>query len=233
MAAYTNTLTYGVPTTGWFLLNDTITDAGGTRYKCTAAGNPGLWAQADTAVDQSTNATDVGAVNTVTGLACAIVRTGAVAKLTFTLTAVSMTVTDGAGSGSHGTVKLFDFVQSAVSFLGCRQNYTAYVEGAALTTAAGDAVFAIGVGTTAISAAADGVLAAGNVNVGGSIAQTNSSGTTTGTLISGAVVAGVDGTTTAATLNLNWSGTAATIDATSTIDITGTITVLCALLGDD
>ncbi len=34
-------------------------------------------------------------------------------------------------------------------------------------------------------------------------------------------------------LNLNWSGTAATIDATSTIDVTGTIRVVGVLLGDD
>lgn len=35
------------------------------------------------------------------------------------------------------------------------------------------------------------------------------------------------------TLNLNWSGSAATIDATSTIDVTGTITVIGIFMGDD
>jgi hypothetical protein len=34
-------------------------------------------------------------------------------------------------------------------------------------------------------------------------------------------------------LNLNWSGTAATIDANSTIAVTGTITVAGVFLGDD
>lgn len=43
----------------------------------------------------------------------------------------------------------------------------------------------------------------------------------------------VDGTSTAADLYLNWSGTAATIDATSTITVTGTITVAGRMMGDD
>lgn len=233
MAAYTSTIYYGPPTTGLYTLNDTLTDAGGTTFKCSATGNPGTWYQSNGTVDQDTNATLVGAVNTVTGLTASIERVGKVFSITFTLAAVVVTVTDGAASGSYGTLKLFDFVQDGIAFLGCRQNYTAYAEGAALTTAAGDAAFVIGVGTTAIAAAADGVLAAGNQNVGASISQTNSAGTTTGTAMSGAVVAGVDGTTTAIDLSLNVSGTAATIDATSTLTVTGTITVAGVLLGDD
>lgn len=69
-------------------------------------------------------------------------------------------------------------------------------------------------------------------NWGGDVNQTLSSGTTTGTGFTGAGTA-VDGTTTPATINLNWSGTAATIDANGTIGVTATITVVAALLGDD
>lgn len=178
--------------------------------------------------------TSVGTVAAPTSgtVTCAITKTGSMFKLLFTLVAARISVTDGAASGSHGALKLFDFVQSGISFLGTRQNYTAYAEGAALTTAAGDAAFVIGVGTTAISAAADGVLAAEEQNVGGSIAQTNSSGTTTGTLMTHPTVA-VDGTTTPLDLYLNFSGSAATIDANSTLDVTGTIEVVGVLLGDD
>ena len=43
----------------------------------------------------------------------------------------------------------------------------------------------------------------------------------------------LNGTATPITLRLNWSGTAATIDASSTIDVTGTITVAGVMLGDD
>lgn len=152
--------------------------------------------------------------------------------LTFTLAAARIAVTDAAASGSYGALKLFDFNQGSIAFLGCRQNYTAFAEGATLTGAAGDAAFDIGVGSVAIAAAADGALGgATDDNIGGEIAITLSGGTATGTLTSGAAV--VDGTSTAADLVVNWSGSAATIDASSTIDVTGTITVTGVFLGDD
>lgn len=153
---------------------------------------------------------------------------------TFTLLKARITCTDAAASGSYGTLNLYNFPAAAVSFLGTRQDYTAFAEGAALTTAAGDAVFEIGVGTTAIAAAADGTLGNGvNENVGQAVAVTLSAGTGTGTVVDGARTAALNGTATALTLNLNWSGSAVTIDATSTLDITGTITVLWAHMGDD
>jgi hypothetical protein len=165
-------------------------------------------------------------------VAVTIKRVGDMFTLVFTLTAAQISVTDGAASGSYGSLKLFDFAEQGISYLGCRQNYTAYVEGAALTTAAGDADFVIGVGATAIAAAADAVLAVGNQNIGGSIAQTNSAGTTTGTLHSGSNTA-IDGTSTASDIYLNFSGSAATIDASSTIAVTGTIQITGVMLGDD
>lgn len=161
-------------------------------------------------------------------------RYGPFFELTFTLTAARIAVTDGAGSGSYGSQKLCDLPQQAVSFLGARQDYTAFAEGAALTTAAGDAVFEIGVGTTTISAAADGTLGNGvNENVGQAVSVTLSGGTGTGTAVDGAKTTALNGTATALALYLNWSGTAATIDASSTIDVTGTITVTGVFLGDD
>jgi hypothetical protein len=150
----------------------------------------------------------------------------------FTLTAARIVVTDAAASGSHGALKLFDFVPGGIAFHACRQNYTAYAEGAVLTGAVGDAVFDIGVGSVAKAAAADGALGgATDDDIGGEIATTLSSGTGTGTLHSPAAV--IDGTSTACDLVLNWSGTAATIDGTSYIDVTGTIQVAGTFLGDD
>lgn len=161
-------------------------------------------------------------------------RFGPLFVMDLTLTAARIPVTDAAGSGSHGTLKIFNFAQSAISFLGARQDYTAFAEGAALTGAAGDAAFEIGVGTTAIAAAADGTLGNGvNENVGQAVAVTLSSGAGAGAIVDGAKATALDGTATALSLNLNWSGTAATIDANSTIDVTGTITVVGMLLGDD
>ncbi|MBK9316914.1 MAG: hypothetical protein IPM55_22110 [Acidobacteria bacterium] len=180
---------------------------------------------------------EIGALGTapVSGtVAVTIKRWGPIFRLDFTLDEAQIPVTDGAGSGSHGTLPLFTFPAQAVSFLGSRQDYTAFAEGAALTGAIGDAVFEIGIGTTAISAAADGTLGNGvNENVGQAVAVTLSGGAGAGTAVNGAVTTALNGTTTAVTLNLNWSGTAATIDANSTIDVTGTITVIGVFLGDD
>ncbi len=174
----------------------------------------------------------VGAINAATGLSCTITKLGDVVKLEFTLTAVSIAVTDAAGSGSSGSLKIFDFVQAGIQPLGSRQNYTAFAEGAALTGGAGDAAFVMGLGSVAADAG-DGALTGTEVDfapVTGTI--TLSGGTGTGTKFGGQGTA-VDGTATAADLYLNWSGTAATIDANSTISVTGTITLLVALLGDD
>lgn len=178
----------------------------------------------------------IGTVNqpAVGYVECTATKDDNAIRLDFTLSKARISVTDGAGSGSYGSLKLFDFVEGAVSFLGARQDYTAFVEGSALTTAAGDAVFEIGVGTTAIAAAADGTLGNGvNENVGQAVSVTNSSGTGTGTAVDGAKTTALNGTGTALDLYLNWSGTAATIDASSTIGVTGTISVLFSFLGDD
>lgn len=175
---------------------------------------------------------ELGAVTNKAGLTCSVKRAGSFFELNFTMAAMSVAVTDGAASGSHGSQVLFTFAEGGVSYLGSRQNYTAFAEGAALTGAAGDAVFEIGVGTVAIEAAADGVLASTEDDIGGDVNVTLSGGTGTGTGFTPGVVV-FDGTTTPATINLNWSGTAATIDANSTISVTGTITVVGVMLGDD
>lgn len=151
-----------------------------------------------------------------------------------TFRACRVSVTDGAASGSYGTLQVYAFPQSAVTFLGSRQNYTAFAEGAALTGAAGDAAFEIGFGTTAISAAADGTLGNGaQENVGQAVSVTLSGGTGTGTAVDGCKTTALNGTASALGLHLNWSGTAATIDANSTIDVTGTLSFLWCHMGDD
>lgn len=181
----------------------------------------------------STDST-IGTVNSpVSGTtAIAFERYGNFFVLTVTLTASQIPVTDGAGSGSHGSLKLLDFAEGVVGYMKCRQDYTAFAEGAALTGDAGDAVFEIGVGTTAISAADDGTLGATEDDICGDVNVTLSGGTGTGT-ISNNSTAVADGSSSATDLNLNWSGTAATIDANSTIDVTGTLTVVGVLMGDD
>jgi hypothetical protein len=154
-------------------------------------------------------------------------------KMKFTLDRARVTVTDAGAGGSFGALKLFDFNEQAVLILGSRQDYTAFAEGTALTTGAGDAVFDIGVGSVAKAAAADGALGgAHDDDICPEIAITLSGGTGTGTLVS-ATTAALNGTATASDVVLNWSGTAATIDATSFIDVTGTITIVGIMMDDD
>ncbi len=151
-------------------------------------------------------------------------------RLDFVLSKARVPVTDATTSGSYGSLKLFTFAEGAVSFLGSRQNYTAYSSDG--TGVPNDTAFKIGVGSVAIAVAADGALTGTSVDVGSAISQTLSSGTTTGTAVTGGSTA-TDGTSTPSSLNLNFSGTAATVDGNGWLEVTGTISVSIVPLGDD
>lgn len=163
---------------------------------------------------------------------CTVVKDNGTYRLDFVLKSVRVPVTDGGVSGSYGSLKLLDLVEGAWSFLGARQNYTAYSSDG--TGVPNNAAFEIGVGTAAIAVAADGTLGNGvNENIGQAVTQTLSGGTTTGTAVDGAKTTAIDGTGTATDINLNVSGTAATVTANGWLDVTGTISVRLAPLGDD
>jgi hypothetical protein len=92
-------------------------------------------------------------------------------------------------------------------------------------TGATDGDFEIGLGTTEIVAAADGVLAAGNENIGADV-----------DVVAEVIAAGGNDTTAEyvaaeATVYLNVSGTAATVDVFGHVDITGTIVIVGVMLG--
>jgi hypothetical protein len=232
--AYTSTTKYGPPTNGSYFIGDTFTDAGGATFKCSAAGSPGSWHSFNELVDNTTSvlAAAIGAAPTVTGLACAIERASRTFTLTFTLANVAITCTDAGGSGSSGSLKIFDFVEAGISVLGCRQNYSAITNAAAMTTTDGDAVQVLGIGTAAANAG-DGALTGTEANIGSvTSALTATDHVAVGSQFSGALGA-IDGTATATDVYLNWSGTAATVDASGTTTVTGTITLVGVLLGDD
>jgi hypothetical protein len=139
------------------------------------------------------------------------------------LVAARVPITDAGASGSSGSLLLGTFTPAKVRFDTTSQVYTAFAEGSALTGGAGDADIDIGVGTVAVAAAADGVLATTSINLGGAtLPITLSGGTATGNQTA-VVDANFDGTSSAVNVYLNISGSAATIDATSYLDVTGTI----------
>jgi len=175
----------------------------------------------------------LGTVAGGTGVKVTHQQFGPFIRSDFTFTAASITVTDAAGSGSSGSLKIYDFPAGAVSWLGSRQDYTAFAEGAALTGAAGDAAFVMGLGTVAANAG-DGALTGTEVNISPATGTiTLSGGTGTGTQIGGTSATAINGTATAADCYINWSGSAATIDANSTIAVTGTATITWTYLKDD
>lgn len=160
-----------------------------------------------------------------------IYKEGPYYRLDFKLSKARVPVTDAAGSGSYGTLKLFTFDQQAISFLGSRQDYTAYASDG--TGVPNDTAFEIGLGSAAIAAAADGTLGNGvNEDIGQAVAQTLDTGTTTGSAVTASTTA-INGTGTAASINLNVSGSATTVDDDGWLAVTGTLSVTFAFMGDD
>jgi hypothetical protein len=188
-----------------------------------------------TADNYDINASKVGTLGSPAAgsLTAVVKRLGDTVSIKFTLAAARMTVTDGAGSGSHGSLKLMDLIEGDWHFVSSRMNFTAFAESAGVS--GGDTVFDIGVGTTAIAAAADGVLTADaaidNIAVKGDVTLSSGAGTLATQNDPCNVM--VDGTGTALDIYLNWSGTAATVDASGTLDVTGTINIIAHYLGDD
>jgi len=183
--------------------------------------------------DEDSFATVVGTVNAVTGLALTRgTKRGSVVNLLFTLTNVAVPWTDAAGSGSSGSIKLFDFVQGAIQVLAARRSLVS-VGDSAIDTGAGDLAYVHALGSVAANAG-DGALTSTEVDfaaVSGTV--THAAGTATTQVYNGAGAAVVDGTATAADLILNFSGTAATSDANGTLTVTGTIELTLVMLGDD
>jgi hypothetical protein len=174
----------------------------------------------------------IGTVATVTGLTCTVKRVGSWFKLDFTFASVAVTHTDAAGSGSSGSLKIFDFVEGAVMPLASRSNLT-FLGDALIDTNAGDMAFVYGFGSVAANAG-DGALTGTEVDfsaVSGAITLSAKAGSSP-TLLKGAGTA-VDGTATAADLYFNESGSAATSDANGVLTVSGTYTLVGVLLGDD
>jgi hypothetical protein len=151
--------------------------------------------------------------------------------LDFTFTAARVPVTDAAASGSSGSLKFFDFLEGAVQLLSSRHTWSAFVEGSALTGGANDAAFVIAFGSAAADAG-DGALTSTEVNFGATKSITLPSTGLNASTLTGAQTP-LDGTATPVDLYLNWSGSAATIDANSYIDVTGTLSIVGCFVGDD
>lgn len=191
------------------------------------------WLQADlNKLASASAATLVGAIKAgVTGLACTITPTPNGAKLDFTFTAMPITHTDAAGSGSSGSQEIFDFIEGAWLCVGSRSDLVITADNVLDngTTLAG--VYAFG---SVAATAHDGSLSGTEVDwqaASGTLTAT-AHVLTSATLLKGAGTA-KDGTATAAKMFLNESCTAATSVANGTLLVTGTATFNMLFLGDD
>lgn len=170
----------------------------------------------------------VGAKN---GAAVTVVEYGdnAVHKSVFTLTALSITMTDAGAAGSHGGHKLYDFPAGAIGRLGCSWEV-------AITAGAGG----IADGAAVVGSLGEVVTATDNATLAGA-GEASFIASTAGTLTTGAGVlegtgAGsltlLDGHTTPIDIFLNLAVPDADSSANDTVSATGTVTCVWYSTGD-
>lgn len=165
-----------------------------------------------------------------TGVTVNIKQAGNIVTLEFTLASVAITHTDAGAGGSSGSIKIFDFANFALLPLACRTNLTLTSD--TTMDVAGDCAGVFALGSVAANAG-DGALTGTEVDFAATKAVTLASNTlAVGTNLTGVGTA-VDGTSTAVDLYLNESFTAATSDANGVLTVSGTITLVVAILGDD
>lgn len=210
-----------------------LTTPVGVKTPIIALGATDLEVDLSTVLDNSV-AANLAAIGAVagTGVAATIRRFGKFFTLDFTFTSVAVTHTDAAGSGSSGSIKIFDFAEGAVLMLGSRSNLT-FLGDALIDTNAGDMAFVYGFGSVAADAG-DAALTSTEVDyaaVSGTITL-SAKAATSASLLKGAGTA-KDGTATAADIYFNESGSAATSDANGVLTFSGTATFVGIFLGDD
>lgn len=174
-------------------------------------------------------ATDIGAINSVSGLSGKVRRVGNFVEFDFTLDSVAMTHTDAAGTGSFASVKLFDFIAAGFQSIASIQDLS-FLGDDLIDGDQGDMALVHGLGSVTADAG-DGALTSTEVDIAAvSGTVTLSSYAATSTVVKGAGAAVVDGTSSAKDIWLNTSGTAATSEANGVLTVSGTIKVYGVLL---
>ncbi len=170
----------------------------------------------------------VGAKN---GSAVSVVESGsaAVHRSVFTLTALSVAVTDtGGANGAQGSHRLYDFPVGAIIRNGCSYSLTTLagaggiVDGAALVGSLGTTAAAIGNATLTTTEADWIASTAGTLTAGAGVLAGSAD----------PVLASLDGHTTAVDLYLNLAVPDADVSASDTVAVSGTITCLWSSSGD-
>lgn len=184
-------------------------------------------------VNESTTGSNVGAVpaaSATAGVTVAEYGNGTVHRTVFTLTAVSVTMTDATTAGCHGAVQLYDFPAGVVTFLGGSTDL-------AITAGAG------GIADGAAVVGAVGTATAGTDNATLTTTEADLIPSTAATLTAGvgacdgqsttALLVTFDGTATAKDAFLNFAVPDADSSANDTLEVTGTVTLVWIYAGDN
>lgn len=149
-------------------------------------------------------------------------------KTILTLTAQSITMTDAASAGCHGSQKLYDFPAGNIVFLGAITDLAI----AAGSGGIGDTAAVIGSLGTAAVGTDNGTLTSTEANIVPSTAATLTAGVGS---IKGesTTLTAFDGTATAIDAYLNLAVPDAGSSASDTITVTGTVTLFWINLGDN
>jgi hypothetical protein len=150
--------------------------------------------------------------------------------LNFVLTAAQFAVTDSGGSGSFGTLPLLTFTAAGKSYVVIAATYqqTASTEpggAGSVTGGAGNDVYRVGIGSTAIAAAANGTVH-GTATQDDIIAETANITDVAGTSTGSKIVSVPTTAVAANAINLNWSATAAANTASANFTLTGNINLV-------
>lgn len=239
MTAYTKT-TPGAPSTGFYALNDSVTDSNNVVWTCVQGGFApgqavaGLVSGAQFTAEPTSlvNATGVGTVaansGTVTGVHYG--QANGIRTTVLTLAALAQAVVNG--TEYQGT-KVFTFPEGRILVLGAITNLAQTTTSAILSTLNGSSTGALGLGTATASNVA---LTSTMVDLGPTTAFTSSATiSVAGTAVQSvlAAAAAFDGHTTAKDVYVNTAyATTTDVDADATQTLSGTITLTWISLGD-
>lgn len=168
----------------------------------------------------------VGAV-AGTGVSLASEQFGNVHQTVITLTALAITVTDtGGANGGYGTQKIYDFPEGNLVIMGAVSNLTAITAAAGISATA-TVKHSLGTAAEATNDTLDSTQA--NLIPSSSSVLVGSAGTGTGLSTAQTIL---NGTATAVDAILNIGVADAGISSSSSVTITGTVTITWVNLGD-
>lgn len=156
-------------------------------------------------------------------------KSGAIQKTVLTLTNVAVATVDATTSGAQGSLKVYDFPEGNLVFLGATTNLTIARVGTAITATAA-VVASVGTATAGVDATLTGTEA--DLVPSTTATLTAGAGTAKGKSLTGGIAV-FDGTATAKDAYLNFAMPDASSTGNDTLTVNGTITLLWANAGDN